>query len=218
MRKFTHCFFDMDGTLINSAPGVTSAVSYAMRQAGLEPPEPRELYCFIGPPLVRGFSEFCGMDSEKSLKAVENYRVYYLKKGIFECEVYPGIPELLDRLNRAGVCCVLATCKPHESAERVLKHFGLEKYFTFVSGPEFDGTRNDKHEVIAYAMERLGVSDPERILMIGDRDQDVNGAKVHQIGCVGVLWGFGSAEELKDAGAARLFSTPEDLGNLICNG
>lgn len=209
--KYTHCFFDLDGTVTNSAPGITHSVQYALKKSGIQPPPQSQLLGFVGPPLVWSFSHFFGMSRKESLQAVDYYREYYRAGGMLECEVYSGIPELLRELNARGVVCVLATCKPHVYATPILEHFDLAKYFSFVSGPELDGTRNEKHEVIAYTMEHLQLSDPKKILMIGDRDNDVLGAAHHGIPCAGVLWGFGDREELTASGAAFLVDRPEDI-------
>ena len=215
--RYTHAFFDLDGTLTNSAPGITRSVQYALRKFGITPPPEKELTVFVGPPLSQSFSKYFGMDAEQSLRAVEYYREYYRAKGMLENEVYEGIPELLCELNARGAVCVLATCKPYEFAEKILSHFGLDRYFAFVSGPEMDGTRGEKHEVIAYAMEKLSVSDTDKILMIGDRDNDVLGAARFGIDCAGVLWGFGSREELQSAGAKHVCEKPMDLIDLFAN-
>ena len=201
--------------MTNSAHGITHSVQYALEKCGIQPPPQSRLLGFVGPPLVWSFSHFFGMSREESLQAVDYYRDYYRAGGMLECEVYPGIPELLKELNDRGVVCVLATCKPHIYANPILEHFDLAKYFALVSGPELDGTRNEKHEVIAYAMERLSLGDPQRILMVGDRDNDVLGAAHHGIPSAGVLWGFGSREELADAGAAFLADQPGDLLSLF---
>lgn len=215
--RYSHIFFDLDGTLTNSAPGITHSVQYALRKFGIEPPPEEELTVFVGPPLVQSFSKYFGMDTEGSLLAVDYYREYYRAGGMLENEVYDGIPALLEELNARGLVCVLATCKPYEFAEKILVHFGLDRYFAFVSGPEMDGRRGEKHEVIEYAIERLAIGDADRILMVGDRRDDVLGSAHHGMACAGVLWGFGSQEELLDAGAKYLCRTPQDLLSFLEN-
>ena len=213
--QYTHYFFDMDGTVINSAPGVTHSVSYALEKLGITPPPRDELLCFIGPPLEWSFSHFYGMDAETTQKALDFYRDCYRAGAIYECLVYDGIEVLLKRLKAAGGVCVLATSKPHEFANPILKHLGIDKYFDFVSGPEMDGTRNAKAEVIAYAIEKMGLTDKSSILMIGDREHDTLGAKAAGVDSVGVLWGFGDAEELLSTGARDVYRTPVELGDAI---
>ena len=209
--RYTHCFFDMDGTVINSAPGVTHSVAFALEHCGITPPPAEELTCFIGPPLVWSFANFYGMNEEETQKALTLYRQYYSAKGISECEVYAGIEQLLRTLTQNGIHCVMATSKPHIFAKEILRQQGLDSYFCFVSGPEFDGTRNAKDEVIAYAMEQLDLHDPSKLLMIGDRNHDILGAKKHGLDSVGVLWGFGDRRELAEAGANAIFNTAREL-------
>lgn len=206
-----YLFFDLDGTLCNSAEGILNAVTYAQDKLGLPRQERSEMMHYIGPPLVRTFAADYGLDAEEAERAVAAYREYYNVRGIFECALYDGIPAMLDALRGDGYGLVLATCKPTVSARRVLEHFEIADRFHMVSGPEFDGTRNEKHEVIAYAMEQLGLRDPSGILMIGDRRDDVLGAARNGVDCAGVLWGFGSRAELLDAGAKYLFASCEEL-------
>ncbi len=209
--QYSHAFFDLDGTLTNSAPGITHSVQYAVHKMGIEPPPAKALTVFIGPPLALSFSKVFGMNDDEAKQAVAYYRENYRAGGMLECEVYEGIPQLLQALRDAGAVCVLATCKPHEFASKILRHFGLDGYFALVSGPEMDGTRGEKHEVIAHAMQTLGLTDPASILMIGDRDNDVLGAAHHGIDCAGALWGFGSKDELTAAGAKMLSASPRAL-------
>lgn len=213
--KYTHCFFDLDGTVIDSSPGITQSVQYALRKSGIEPPPAEELLGFIGPALSWSFSHFFGMNETDSHRAVAYYRENYRAGGMLNCRVYDGIGPLLQQLTDAGVVCVLATCKPHCFAEQILRHFGLDRFFAFVSGPELDGTRGEKHEVIAYAMEQLALSDPSKILMIGDRASDVTDARMLGVDAAGVLWGFGSKAELTEAGAIALCESPDQIASLI---
>lgn len=210
-----YLFFDLDGTICNSAEGILNSVTYAVDKLGL-PRQPREeMLHYIGPPLIRTFAADYRLSDADAQHAVDAYREYYSARGIFECRLYDGIPELLDRMADSGCGLVLATCKPTVLARRVLEHFGILERFRFVSGPELDGTRNEKHEVIAYAREVLELSAADRILMIGDRRDDVLGAHREGLPCAGVLWGFGTREELTAAGADVLFSTPADAAERI---
>lgn len=210
-----YLFFDLDGTLVNSADGILNSVEYAVQKLGL-PERPREqLLHFIGPPLVQTFSADYGMERAEALRAVDAYREYYQECGIFECRLYAGVPEMLAHLQAAGYGLVLATCKPTVSAVRVLEHFGLAERFAVISGPELDGTRNEKHEVIAYARAQLGGLEPADALMIGDRRDDVLGAMKNGMVCAGALWGFGSRQELIDAGAAYLLTSPQEAAERL---
>ena len=204
-------FFDLDGTISDSALGITNAVSYALEHMGIQPPPREKLLHYIGPPLIRTFSSDYDLTPAEGERAVELYREYYNVTGIYECRMYAGMDELLRRLREAGARLVLATCKPTVMATRVLDHFGLTPYFEMVSGPELDGTRNEKHEVVAYALEQLGIDSPHRVIMVGDRRDDVLGAKACGVDCVGVLWGFGSHEELEAAGAVKTVDSGDQL-------
>ena len=207
--------FDLDGTLIDSAPGILNSVEYALTKMGLDIPPRSELLGFIGPPLLRSFMSIIGLSEADATRAIATYREYYAEKGSLECEVYDGVPALLQDLRERGVTCVVATCKPHFFANKILAHFALDPYFAFVSGPEINGTRGEKHEVIAHAMETLGIASPTEILMIGDRDNDVLGAKKLGIDCAGALWGFGSREELTQSGAKYVCPAPSEVAKLF---
>lgn len=213
--KYTHLFFDLDGTIIDSSPGITNSVMYALQKLGLTPPPKKELLCFIGPSLEYGFMTFCGLDKETAKKAVSLYRENYRAGAMLDCRVYDGIEQLLKKATEAGLCCVLATCKPHIYANAILEHHGLAPYFSLVSGPELDGTRSEKHEVIEHAIEQLGIADRKTVLMIGDRKNDADGAKKCEMDCAGVLWGFGTSQELAEGEATYLFETPSDLEAFI---
>ena len=207
-------FFDLDGTLTDSGPGIVASVAYALRKLGVEPPEPEQLRPFIGPPLLWSFSHFYGFDEEKSKEAVRLYREYFTAGGMFENSVYPGIPEALERLRAAGFRLAVATSKPELFSRQIISHFGLDKYFEAVCGAAMDESRTEKADVIRYALDTLGVA-PEESLMVGDREHDVLGAKAVGLPCLGVLWGYGSREELTNAGASALAETPEDMAGLI---
>ena len=208
---YRELFFDLDGTISDSAQGILNSVLYALGRMGIESPPRESLYYFIGPPLIRSFSQGFDLSEEEARRAVLLYRENYNVRGIYECRAYEEIGEALRALRAKGYRLTLATCKPRVLAERVLEHLELRDCFDFVSGPELDGRRNEKHEVIAYAMDRLGIKSPEEILMIGDRRDDVLGAGRCGIDCIGVLWGFGSERELLEAGAVKTVKTPEEL-------
>lgn len=214
MKDF-YLFFDLDGTISDSADGIINSVIYALTKMGLEAPPRENLYHFIGPPLIRTFCEDYHLSREKGLEVVEFYREYYNAKGIYECKMYDGVDAVLRELRQEGFGLVLATSKPTVMAKRVVEYFGLSDFFDLISGPELDGTRNEKHEVIAHAMERLGITDPRRCVMIGDRKYDVLGAEKCGMNCVGALWGFGSKQELLEAGAAEIVEFPRELPDVL---
>lgn len=215
MAEFQTVLFDLDGTITDSAPGITNSVKYALKKANAEIPSDAVLRKFIGPPLLDGFRDYCGFDRKTAEQAVADYREYYRETGIFENAVYDGISALLSALNRAGKQTVLATSKPEVFAVRILEHFRLSEYFSLVAGATFDETRSSKDAVIAYALERCGAVDRTTAVMVGDRHHDICGAKANGLQSVGVLYGFGTREELTAAGADYIAADPQELCQLL---
>ncbi len=202
--------FDLDGTLTDPGVGITGGVAYALRKLGRPVPAREALYRYIGPPLLASFRRYAGLDEAAARQALALYREYFVPKGMFENEVYPGIPGLLAALKGAGRQVVLATSKPEPFARQILEHFDLARYFDFVAGSTLEETRTEKREVIAWALEKTH-ADAARAVMVGDRDYDVKGAQANGIPCIGVLFGYGTRQELVDAGAA---ATAEDAAAL----
>ena len=215
MNAYPYLFFDLDGTLTDPGEGITNAVMYALQKSGIPLPPREQLYPFIGPPLKDSFAQYYGLTGESNARAIADYREYFQAKGLFENAVYPGIPQLLARLQGQGRRLVLATSKPQAFAEKILEHFGLSPYFTHIAGASFDDSRSEKDQVIAYALGLCGRPDPADVLMIGDRRYDVEGARRNGLDCLGVLFGYGSREELTAAGAKYLADSVDGLGRLL---
>ena len=208
--------FDLDGTLTDPKVGITRSVQHALRYYGIEEPDLDKLCPFIGPPLTDSFQELYGFSLPQAKEAIEKYREYFSVTGIFENEVYPGIPEMLGMLKEKGFTLAVATSKPEEYSIRILEHFGLDPYFALVGGADMTETRVKKGEIIGYTLERLGVNSKETpVMMVGDRKHDVIGAKENGIPCVGVLFGYGSREELLEAGADALVESVKELGEVL---
>ena len=210
----THILFDLDGTLTNPFEGITNSVLYALQKCGIREKDRRKLSAFIGPPLLTSFQEFYKMTPEEARTAVTYYREYYSEQGIFENAVIDGIPALLKALKERGARLFVATSKPELFAERIISHYSLDKFITRVFGASLDETRIEKSAVIAYALKE-GSIPPETALMVGDRKHDIAGAKANDIASLGVLFGFGSREELERAGADAIARTPEEVLSLI---
>ena len=208
---YRYYLFDLDGTLTDPGIGITNSVMYALDKFGIHVSDRTELFSFIGPPLGESFRRQFGFSEEQARRAVEYYREYFRPKGIFENVVYEGIPELLQRLRENHVTVALATSKPYEFAVRILEHFDLARYFDFVGGATMDGRISRKTDVIAHLLEEFGNVDKASVLMIGDRAQDIEGARANGLHSAGVLWGYGSAEELRGAGADLLAAEPQEL-------
>ena len=208
---YDYFLFDLDGTLTDPGLGITNSVAYALGKYGITVEDRRELYPFIGPPLRQSFSEFYGFDEEKTKEEVAFYREYFSEKGLFENEVYEGIPEVLSQLKQAGKKLLVATSKPEEFTNRILEHFGLAEYFDFVAGATMDETRNEKADIIAYALEQIADADKSKIVMVGDRKFDILGARENGIDSIGVLYGYGLRTELEEAQATHIVEKPEEL-------
>lgn len=206
-----YIFFDLDGTLTDPGEGITNSVAYALRSFGIHPGGRKELEKFIGPPLQQSFERFYGMDEARAQEAVGKYREYYVEAGIFENLLYPGIPQALEALRQNGYSLAIATSKPTIFAGQIARHFAIDGYFDAIAGSELDGGRSNKGDVIAYAWQLTGLLPGGRAVMVGDREHDVIGAREQGMDCLGVLYGYGSREELLQAGAVALAETPEEV-------
>ena len=215
MKSYEYILFDLDGTLTDPAVGITKSVAYALKKFGIEVDDITQLNHFIGPPLLDSFMEYYGFDKEKAQTAIDYYRERFRVKGLYENAVYDGVREMLQKLKNSGKNLILATSKPEPFAKEILHHFGLEKYFVYAAGSNFDGTRTAKAEVIEYALERAGITDKSAAIMVGDRKHDIIGATKTELDSIGVLYGYGSREELEAAGATYIAETVEDLTKLI---
>jgi phosphoglycolate phosphatase len=200
--------FDLDGTLTDPGEGITNSVAYALKKYGIEVSDKSELYKFIGPPLKDSFMKYYGFSETQAEQAIAYYREYFRDTGIFENMVYEGIEHLLRQLHADDKKIVLATSKPEEFAVRILKHFNLSKYFAVVAGASMDSSRSKKGDVIAYALSMCGDIDKSTAIMIGDREHDIIGAKENGLKSIGVLYGYGSEDELKTCGADYIIEKP----------
>lgn len=218
---YPYCLFDLDGTLTDSREGITKSVQYALHHYGIEEPDLKKLEKFIGPPLVDSFHDFYGFSEEQSWEACEVYRERFIPIGIFENKVYPGIPELLEKMKEKKIRTALASSKPEVSVRRILDHFDLMKYFDVVVGSDPDGSHGTKEEIVERALSELGVqllSMEDRFgqcAMIGDRKFDINGAKQHGVTAVGVRYGFADDGELEEAGADYIVDSVAKLEALL---
>jgi len=215
MKKYDTILFDLDGTLTDPAIGITNSVMHALKKYGITVEDRRELYKFIGPPLHESFEKFYGFSRDEALQAVEYYREYYRDRGIYENALYGGIEDLLKNLYDSGKKIILATSKPEVFAKEILRYFNIEKYFFYAAGANLDGSLTDKAEVIEYALREGGVSDKSAAVMVGDREHDIIGANKNGLNSIGVLFGYGSSEELENAGATYIAETVENLSELI---
>lgn len=213
--KYRYILFDLDGTLTDPKTGITKAVAYALDKMGYSYVDLNDLTKFIGPPLYDSFSDYYQMDLEQVKQAIDYYREYFKEKGIFENEIYEGIRDLLIELKINGCVLAVATSKPTVFAEIIIKYFNLDPYFDIIVGSNLDGTRVKKGEVIAYTLEQLNVRDTNNTIMVGDREHDIFGANQNGLDSIGVEYGYGSKEELEEAGATFVVNSVEALATLL---
>jgi phosphoglycolate phosphatase len=211
-----HLFWDLDGTLTNPRVGIVRCVQYALQKANLPVPPEADLLWVIGPPLQDSFAQLAPQASESEVwELVDKYRERYSETGMFENEVYQGIPELLGSVTPKKN--YLATSKAQAFARHILDHFQLAGFFHGAYGSEFDGRRSDKAELIQYILETEKIAAAEAV-MIGDRKFDIIGAKKTGMLSIGITWGYGSREELESAGADAIVDSPEELRMLLLRG
>jgi phosphoglycolate phosphatase len=209
--------FDLDGTLTDPRPGIVGCIRFALGQLTVTCPGDDVLAGYIGPPLRATFAKL--LDTNEALRieeAMAFYRQRFAESGLFENHVYDGVPAMLERTGRASAAMYVATSKPAVYADRIVKHFGLAGHFRKVYGPELDGLYDDKAQLLAHLLAEERVA-PDAAVMIGDRAADVRAAKANGLQSIGVLWGYGSAQELVDAGADVLCRTPENLAGHLEN-
>ena len=214
--KYRYILFDLDGTVTNPEEGITKSFAYALEYMGIHVEDRTELRKVIGPPLLQSFDEFYHFTKEQALEATAKYRERYQDMGWAENEVYPGMEETVKTLWEQGAKLILATSKPERFAVRIMEHFGLSKYFTMLCGADdYAKDRSTKEQVVRYALEQNGITDIGEVIMVGDRKYDVEGAAAVGIKTIGVLYGFGDAEELTSAGAIHLVETPQELAEYL---
>lgn len=214
MKAYKYILFDLDGTLTDPKEGITKCVQYALSHFDIHVDDLDTLTPFIGPPLDESFIKFYGLSKEDANKAVTLYRERFRKSGMLENKVISGIPEVLSNLRDHGMTLHVATSKPTVFASEILKHFKLDHYFESIVGSNLDGTRSAKKEIIDFIMQQQNLSSQE-VVMIGDRMHDIIGAKKVNVDSVGVTFGYGSEEELSDAGATYIVHGPEELEALL---
>lgn len=211
MKNYKVVLFDLDGTLSDPKIGITKSVQHALQKAGVMVNDLDELEPFIGPPLQVSFQEIYGFNDTQITRAIRDYRERFTERGMFENKLYEDIPALLAQLKQQGYILTIATSKPTVFAEQIIKYFQLESYFDLVVGSHLDGSRSAKGEIIAEVLQQLDSYPKEQFIMIGDRKYDLIGARENQIDAIGVTYGFGSLEELKNEEPTYIVDHVNDL-------
>ena len=206
---------DLDGTITNSKLGITKSVQYALKHVNIYIDDLESLCKHIGPPLREAYIEYYGFSEEEAIKVIEKHREYFESNGLYENEVYDGVEQLLCSLKKAGKKIILATSKPEIYAKKILEYFHLDGYFNDICGATLDESRSRKEDVIRYALEKNEITDWNKVVMVGDRKYDIEGAKKLGIASIGVLYGFGSKEELEEAGADQIVTKVENLQDVL---
>lgn len=214
-NTYKYIIFDLDGTLMNSAPGITKSAQYALKKFNIDVEDETTLTFFIGPPLVYSFQKFYGFSEEDAIKGRDYYREYYKDKGIFDESPYDGIVELLDNLKKNGFKLYVATYKPQYFAELILKHFNLDVYFDKICGVQMHGLDDSKSDLINSIIAENKEANLNEFIMFGDRENDILAAKTSKIASIGVSYGFGSVEELQNAGADYIISSPQAIFEML---
>ena len=208
-------FFDLDGTLIDPTEGITKSVQHALAQLGVDEPDLDRLRPFIGPPLHQNFMQVYGFDEGRAWRAVEAYREYFARQGMYENLLFPGIPELLAALRAAGRTLYVVTSKPTHFAAPIVAHFGLTDFFARVIGSELDLTNADKPTLVRLAR-ALHPDEPDSaFVMIGDREHDIIGARSNGLASIGVTYGAGEAAEIAAAGPTHIVGSVAELAALL---
>jgi phosphoglycolate phosphatase len=215
MALFQHIIFDLDGTLTDSSEGIINSVLYALKKIGINENDSGKLKQFIGPPLYESLQLHYGMSREEALRTVPIYREYFSEKGIFENRLYPGAAEILHDLNARGKKIHMATSKPTVYTHQILKHFGIYRYFSGIVGANLDGSLDHKPEIIRALLLQKPRIIKKVAVMIGDRKYDLAGAHANGIKSIGVTWGYGSGEELRQEKPYAIVDSFEKLSGLL---
>ncbi len=202
-------FFDLDGTLLDSQPGIISSIQYAMSELGGEEPSADELRGLIGMPLPYIFTSLMGEYADVG-EAVDIYRDHYTEEAMYDAEPYDGIGEMFDELHTVDAKLFIATAKPQIYAQQIVEHFGIHAHVERVFGSELDGTNSDKTALLQFVLDETG-EDPAKSIMVGDRQMDIFGAKNNDIPSIGAMWGYADEGELHMAEADMLAGAPEEI-------
>ncbi|OGJ51951.1 hypothetical protein A2335_00930 [Candidatus Peregrinibacteria bacterium RIFOXYB2_FULL_32_7] len=216
MKNYQYFLFDLDGTIIDSSQGIGNGVRYAFKKLSIDKKYIEATIKNIGMPLQHFISSVYQFDEKTKIKAVKFYRQYYKKKGIFENKVYKGIRKILEKLKSENKTICLATSKPLIFAKKILKYENLDQYFDIIIGSRLNNTLFEKSEIIACVLKKLKNPSKDQVVMIGDRDYDIFGAKINSIDCIGVTYGFGSRKELVKAGATYIVEEAKEIEIFSC--
>ncbi len=214
MIKYNAVLLDFDGTIADTGEGIFSSVRYAIEAMGFDPLPEDIIHTFIGPPVFSSFKRALNLSDEDSAKAVEKYRERYVESGIYQLEFYDGIQQLMEDMKKSGIKLAIASSKPENFIIKILDFLEMDNFFDYISSPESDKAPENKTSLVERAISHLGV-EKSRAIMIGDRYFDIDGAKGAGIDSIGVTFGFGSKDELQNAGATYIAESADDIRKII---
>lgn len=214
MIKYNAVLLDFDGTIADTGEGIFSSVRYAIEAMGFDPLPEDIIHTFIGPPVFSSFKRALNLSDEDSAMAVEKYRERYVESGIYQLEFYDGIQQLMEDMKKSGIKLAIASSKPENFIIKILDFLKMDNFFDYISSPESDKAPENKTSLVERAISHLGV-EKSRAIMIGDRYFDIDGAKGAGIDSIGVTFGFGSKDELQNAGATYIAESADDIRKII---
>ncbi len=214
MKKYDYILFDLDGTLTDSKPGITECIAYALDKENI-PYTSAILDKMVGPPFRVSMREFFGLELPEIEKLIGLYRGVYEAGGYKNCKVFDGVRNMLSTLKNADKILAVATSKPIKFTDMIMRDFDLAKYFDFVGGASSDASKESKRDVVRMVLDNLKVEDESKVLMVGDRLYDIEGAHVENVDCAAVLYGYGNKEEFEMYKADYILNTPADVVKLV---
>ena len=216
MAEFDYVIFDFDGTVADTGEGILKSLQYSFTAMGDEEPDLEDLKKFIGPPVFYSYTHFYGISEDKVDDYIKKYRERYREKGIYESKVYDGLKDLIISLKEKQIKVGIASSKPESLIYSVADYLGITDMFDAIVGVKSDNSKHStKAGLIAQAMEELGAKDKNKVLMVGDRLFDINGAHEAGVKCCGALWGYGDEDEFKAHNADFIVIDPKDIINLV---
>ena len=216
MQRYDYVIFDFDGTVVDTGEGILKSLQYAFKAQGHDVPDLSDLKKFIGPPIHYSFTTYYGISEDEVQNYIRSYRERYRAKGIFECHIYDGMSETLAELKKSGVKLGIASSKPTTLIYDVMEHLGITEYFDAVTGTAFDDSNHaGKADLVLQSMKKLGAEDKSRVLMVGDRCYDIDGAAGAGVDSCAVIFGYGSREEFLEHNATHIVEKPLDILEIV---
>lgn len=211
MKEYNYYLFDFDGTLCDTTEGIFKSIIYSLDCYGIKETEIEKLHFFVGPPLFESYKTIYNVSDEDANWLIAKYRERYREKAAEESAIYDGIENMLKELKARGKKIAVASSKPKAFVDEISKYHDIYKYYDFVSAEDFKNNHSSKKDLINACLDFFGNPPKDEVLMVGDRFYDIDGAKAVGVDSAGAIYGFGTVEELTNAGATHILNTPDDL-------